>query len=222
MVDILPITYRQKAYPHKDNGEFRELYEYISLAKWVIRYFGARYGSGFVQKLLSSEDAISNIATDLMMADWRWSPDHKSKDGKARTRKSYLNISGYWSLQELMSRTLKNQDRRMQSLDYQYSSGDDGESYELIDLIVDKKGKTPEMVYDDKEYRETIQKDIANVLNCGLISAQQQKYLVAYFIEEKSLAEIGKEYGVTREAIRQSIDRSFNKLQTHFNGVACQ
>jgi RNA polymerase sigma factor (sigma-70 family) len=49
----------------------------------------------------------------------------------------------------------------------------------------------------------------------GLISEKQKEQIQKYYLEDKTLSEIGKEFGVTREAVRQNIQKGLAKIREY-------
>ena len=85
-VDIVGIGSHLIEYPPIDPKRFEDSFDkYIEIAKKVVAVFAPRYRPGLSEEILRSEDAISNIATAIMIADWRWNPEYKSADGTVRT-----------------------------------------------------------------------------------------------------------------------------------------
>jgi RNA polymerase sigma factor (sigma-70 family) len=91
---------------------------------------------------------------------------------------------------------------------------EDSES-ELHNTIPDKKTKQPIDVLIEEE-NETILSDAMSALwNHSALSEKQKHQLKLYYLEDKTLTEIGKVYGVSREAIRQNIKRSLETIRQY-------
>ena len=56
---------------------------------------------------------------------------------------------------------------------------------------------------------------IRKLLSSDILSDKQRNQIYKYYFEEKTLLQIGKEYGVTREAIRQNIQKGINKIKEY-------
>jgi RNA polymerase sigma factor (sigma-70 family) len=52
-------------------------------------------------------------------------------------------------------------------------------------------------------------------LDSQILSDKQRNQIKKYYFEEKTLLQIGKEYGVTREAIRQNIQKGLNRIRSY-------
>ena len=65
--------------------EFETLDTYIKLAKKTISKFGPSFYNGLSKEMLQNPDAVSDVATAIMEADWNYDPDRAGKTGKARS-----------------------------------------------------------------------------------------------------------------------------------------
>jgi RNA polymerase sigma factor (sigma-70 family) len=66
------------------------------------------------------------------------------------------------------------------------------------------------------EESEVIQKEcIEKILSSNLLSDKQKEHINLYYFENMTLADIGKRYGVTREAIRQSLLKGINQIKSY-------
>ena len=65
--------------------KFEDLNTYVMLAKKVVSKFAPSFYSGLSRELLSNEDAISDIASALMTADWKWDKDRTGYNGQKKT-----------------------------------------------------------------------------------------------------------------------------------------
>jgi RNA polymerase sigma factor (sigma-70 family) len=59
--------------------------------------------------------------------------------------------------------------------------------------------------------------DVNSIINMAPISDKQKQQLYMYYYENKTLSDIGKVYGVTREAIRQSINKALTIIKEIVN-----
>ena len=56
--------------------------------------------------------------------------------------------------------------------------------------------------------------DLEVLLDSGIISDKQKDQLKMYYMEDMTLSEIGKKFGVSREAIRQNIKRAIENIRS--------
>ena len=212
MIDIVSVGKQKTFYNAKDSVKFESLDFYINLAQKSISKFADQICQGSAKKMLQSEDAISNIANGIMMADWRWDGTRKGKDsGKAKTRYSYRNQCAIWSIKSYITRqySKKNQIRNQSlSLDQEYN--DDlnlqniitkDSNYDIIDELIQNEEKT------------ILRDDIENLLDSGILSDRQSSFIRMYFFQDMTLENIGKEYNITREAVRQNLNKAYNIIR---------
>ncbi|MFN9953180.1 MAG: hypothetical protein ACK55I_08775, partial [bacterium] len=83
--------------------EFDDLSIYINLAKKIISKFAPNFYGSLRTELLNNEDAIADIASALMFADWRWDETRKGFNGKAKTKYSYRNQCGIWAIKTYLT-----------------------------------------------------------------------------------------------------------------------
>ena len=56
---------------------------------------------------------------------------------------------------------------------------------------------------------------VSTLLESNILSDKQRDQIYSYYFDNKTLLQIGKEYGVTREAIRQNIQKGLNKIRAY-------
>jgi RNA polymerase sigma factor (sigma-70 family) len=56
-----------------------------------------------------------------------------------------------------------------------------------------------------------------NLIDSAPISDKQRQQLIMYYYDNKTLAEIGTEFSVTREAVRQNIQKALNTIRESIN-----
>ena len=91
---------------------------YIGLAKKTISKFGSQFYSGLSTEMLKNSDAISDVATAIMYADWRFDPNRPGKSGQKKTLYSYRNQCALWAMKTYV--TVKYKKRKNISLDFDY------------------------------------------------------------------------------------------------------
>ena len=190
--------------------QFENLDTYILLAKKIISKFAPGFHSGLQKELLSNEDAISDIASALMTADWKWDKNRTGFEGKSKTRYSYRNQCGLWAIQTYVSNKYKKKNIKL-SIDN--ISSDDMKTYS--NNIKDNSACHPLDIAINKEEKENLKILIGSLLNSAILSEKQRKQIYKYYFEEKTLLQIGIEYGVTREAVRQNIQKGIKKIQQY-------
>lgn len=185
--------------------KYESLSTYLMLAKKIINKFAPKF---IVKNMLNDEDAISDVAVALMNADKNFDPDRQGANNFKKTLYSYRNQCGLWAIKTYVTKQYKS--KKINSLDYVF----DDDNNTLYSTIPDPKNKDPLTILIDNEHQDNTESDIAFILNSDILNDKQKDQIRMYYFENKSLAEIGKEYGVTREAIRQSIKRALNSIRT--------
>lgn len=192
--------------------EYKDIVEYIDAAKKTIRVFANKICPGICYQMTQSEDAIADVAHAMMCADWKYDENRKGKiSNKTKTKYSYRNQCAIWAIQTYIKNTLK-RDKTIYLNNLLHSC----DELTLEDMLEDKKQSLPEKIYMDEEKRESQSQIVRDILNSNVLTKTQREKLRLHYIEGKSLAEIGRMYGVTREAIRQTIKLCVKKLQGEF------
>jgi RNA polymerase sigma factor (sigma-70 family) len=189
--------------------EYDSLDTYLNLAKKTISKFGSKFYSGLSKEMLQNSDAISDVATAIMYADWRYDPDRAGKSGEKKTLYSYRNQCALWAIKTYISKKYKKS--KNMSLDFDYN--EDSES--LNSHIADTRVQSPVDCLIEKESQENLFKDILDLLDNKVLSDKQKEQIRLYYIQNETLSFIGKKYGVSREAVRQNIKRGLEIIRQH-------
>lgn len=205
MLDIGGIGSQKLKYRNYDNNEFLSLYDYIIMAKKIISKLSNQYN----KQLLNTEDVISYVANAIMMADWRWDKNYESKEGRKKDLYSYRNQCAIWAIKTLMSKKLKKQ--KIYSLDDTISSSDDRNNF---DFVQDTNAKDPCDALCCEETNKNLCNDIKLLLESDVLTQKQKDYIQMYYFEGMTLEKIGKHFDVTREAVRQNLNKAILKLKT--------
>lgn len=210
MIDIVNIGNQKTKYNCKDSIQFEPLKFYLTLAKKSISKFADQICQGSAKKMLNSEDAIANIANGIMMADWRWDQNRKGEHGQGKTKYSYRNQCAIWSIQSYITRQYgtKNKFRqKTMSLDHQYQ-----DDLQIKDIIANKSSSAIETIIEN-EQKDSLKHDINTILDSGILSDRQVEYIKMYFFEDMTLEQIGKKFNITREAVRQGLNKAYDILR---------
>ncbi len=181
---------------------------YISLAKKTIAKFAPKFYNGLSSEMLKNEEAISDVATAIMYADWRFDPNRTGKSGQQKTLYSYRNQCAIWAIQTYVTNKYKK--RKHYSID---NIASDDMSH--ADNIPDHRQNNPLTNLIEKEEDAILVDSINKLLDSGLLSDKQQQQIRMYYFEDKTLSEIGKCFGVSREAVRQNIKRGLDIIRAH-------
>jgi len=211
MIDIVNVGNQKRIYSDKDSIQFESLKFYLVLAKKSISKFADQICQGSAKKMLQSEDAIANIANGIMMADWRWDKDRKGHLGQSKTRYSYRNQCAIWAIQSYITRQYGSKNKyktnNIISLDQTYQ-----EDLQVKDIVPSKDMSVVDNIIS-KEESQLVKDDISALLYSGLLSERQIEYIQLYFFEDMTLEQIGKKFNITREAVRQGLNKAYASLR---------
>lgn len=200
---------------HKDI-EFDSLEQYILLAKKSISKFGNSIYNGLSKKMLKDEDAISSVANAIMMADWRWDENYQNQNNTKKTKYSYRNQCAIWAIQTYVSKIYSKQSKYAKncySLDYQ----DEYHDINIHEQIADNDSEYPENIVIKHEMDESTSDLIRNIFELNILTDRQKDYLRLYYLEGQTFEKIGKKYNITREAVRQGLNKAVSVLRELIN-----
>jgi hypothetical protein len=80
-------------------------------------------------------------------------------------------------------------------------------------MIADSKQQSPIDCIIEQEYHSNLSSDIEQLFNSSTLSSKQKEQIEMYYFQDKTLSEIGKEFGVSREAVRQNIKRGLDIIK---------
>jgi RNA polymerase sigma factor (sigma-70 family) len=148
------------------------------------------------------------VATAIMYADWRYDETRVGKTGMKKTKYSYRNQCAIWAIKTYITNKYKSS-TKVQSI---FAMKDDEE----ISLDVeDSKQQQPIDILMDNEYKTILQNNLEEMLNNELLSEKQKEQIKMYYYDDMTLSEIGKQFNISREAVRQNIKRGISIIQTY-------
>jgi len=216
---MIPSIGKQKiSYKDHKNINFEPMSFYINLAQKIISKMGHTFFNGLSKEMLKNEDAISFVASSIIMGDWRWKNDNDSKE-KNKTYKtlySYRNQCGIWAMKTYVTKQYKKRNSaksKINNCSINYSD----EDINVESMIADKNQKEPLDILAYEEKKKSLSEDVELLLDLSPISDKQKEYIKMYYYEDMTLEQIGKQNGVTREAIRQSIKAAISKIKEFSN-----
>jgi RNA polymerase sigma factor (sigma-70 family) len=202
------------AYKDHSNIEFDSLDHYMLLAKKAISKFSRQFYQGLSTKMLKDEDAISSVASAIMMADWRWDENYQNTKGTKKTKYSYRNQCALWAIQTYVSKNYKKNKKFKKtaySLDHVIENNDDSTTTQSF--TEDTRVLSPEDYAIEKEEKEQLSNLIEGLLSLDCLSARQKDYIRLYYFESYTFDKIGKKYGITREAVRQGLNKAIDLIR---------
>jgi RNA polymerase sigma factor (sigma-70 family) len=183
---------------------------YLNLAKKTIAKFAPKFYNGLSTEMLKNNDAISDVATAIMYADWRYNPERKGKNGQSKTLYSYRNQCAIWAIKTYVTNKYKKNNTHI-SLDCLSKISDQS----LHDILEDKSCINPETILMQKELNTNLNSSINDLLQSSQLTEKQRTQLRMYYLENKTLSLIGKKFGVSREAVRQNIKRAMELIKSY-------
>lgn len=204
---------------YKDHStiNFDSLSEYVLLAKKSISKFANQFYQGLSTKMLKDEDAISSVANAIMMADWRWDENYKNDKGTKKTKYSYRNQCALWAIQTYITKDHKKDKKfkkKVYSLDHII---EDEKESSVHNLTQDDKSLSPESILINQENKEELSQLIDSLLSLDCLTTRQKDYIRLYYFESYTFEKIGKKYGITREAVRQGLNKAINMIKETVN-----
>jgi len=219
LLQINGVGNQKIAYKNHNELEFDTLEEYLLLAKKSISKFANQFYHGLSSKMLKDEDAIATIANAIMMADWRWDEDYKNEKGTKKTKYSYRNQCALWAIQTYVTKNHKKNKKfnnKIYSLDYVIDSENDSST--TYDFAENSRDGDPEKPIIDEEENTKLKYLIDNLLSINCLTPRQKDYIKLYYFEEYTFDKIGKKYGITREAVRQGLNKALEIIRSTING----
>jgi RNA polymerase sigma factor (sigma-70 family) len=196
---------------YKDHNsiEFDTLPTYLLLAKKAISKFANTFYSGLSKKMLKDEDAVASVANAIMMADWRWDDNYKNEKGTKKNKYSYRNQCALWAIQTHITKNYKHSKKMPKniiSLDYEK----DNSELSVHQRITDNSVQSPIEKLIKEEEDSLMKKNLNDLIDNVGLSDRQKDYIRLYYYESYTFEKIGKKYGITREAVRQGLNKAID------------
>lgn len=191
-----------------ETQQFDSLDSYISLAKKTISKFAPKFYNGLSKEMLMNEEAISDVATAIMYADWRYDDTRVGKTGMKKTKYSYRNQCAIWAIKTYISNKYRS-NSKIQSINN--VKDDEDVSLDLIDT----KQRQPQDILMEIEFHDILKQNLEELLDNELLSEKQKQQIKMYYYDDMTLSEIGKKFNISREAVRQNIKRGISIIQAY-------
>lgn len=187
-----------------DTKKYDSLATYLSLAKKMISKFAPKYYRTLAFEMLNDEDAVSDVAYAIMSADWKYDSERIGKNtGKKKTKYSYRNQCAIWAIKTYITQKYKNSSKKPKI------------SYDPDIHIPNKQEPDTLSIIIEKENDIIKTECVRKLLSSDILSSKQKEHIQLYYFDNLTLSEIGKRYGVTREAIRQSLIKGIEKIKSY-------
>jgi hypothetical protein len=206
-VDIVGIGNKKVSTP---KFEMETLNEYLTIAEKMIGALAPSIKYGLAEEMLNSDDAISNVAHDIMLADWQFN-GRGNRFGFRKDRARY-------SIKSYLGRKSKNNSRQIFRLDNIINSSASDTTF--LDFITDDSC-SPSDYAENKDHQNFILKKLDEMVQKGIVSEKGIKYIKMFYLEGISVASIAKKEGVTRQAVHDMMSRTMkiikNSLKRQLN-----
>lgn len=206
------------SYKDPSTIKFDDLAEYILLAKKSISKFANRFYNGLASKMLKDEEAISNVANAIMMADWRFDENYKNDANTKKTKYSYRNQCALWAIQTYVTKNHKKQKRQKNKI-YSLNYSDQDDENSAYSYVEDARSPDPLSIIIEQENKDNLSSLIDQLLSLDCLTDKQKNYIRLYYFEDYTFEEIGQKYNLTREAIRQSMNKALSLIKTFAENI---
>jgi DNA-binding NarL/FixJ family response regulator len=196
MIDIAPLVKIDIKFPE---NKTENLAYYTLLARHLI----AEHAPGYIaREMLKSDDAIANMVTALALADVNWNPN------KPRNRFTFRKRRVLWEISRYIARKIKNKHKTggTNSLSIHNAS-----RMKLNSLISRESVDSLDQLVQQEE-----KESLAQYIRDHKLTDKQEKYLIRY-LEGASWAEIGREYGISRQAVQHAISDVVYNIRKNLN-----
>ena len=85
--------------------------------------------------------------------------------------------------------------------------------------IVAAPSSNPLEILLETEKQQNIREDIRELIGSSLLTPKQSEYIKLYFFDEMTLEQIGKRFNITREAVRQGINKAYETIRKESNKI---
>lgn len=212
LIQVNGIGNQKIAYKDHKQIKFDSLDTYIMLAKKSISKFSNQFYQGLAAKMLKDEDAIASVANAMMMADWRWDENYQNEKGTKKTKYSYRNQCALWAIQTYLTKSVKRSkklSKKVYSLDHM-SNDEDSTTHSYTK---DERTMSPEEILMQIENTAELKTLIDSLLSLDCLTSRQKEYIKLYYFEGLTFEKIGQQYGITREAVRQGLNKAIEIIR---------
>jgi DNA-directed RNA polymerase specialized sigma24 family protein len=175
-------------------NELKTMKEYLKEARYVIIKWGDF-------NMLKDDDAIADVAHNLMLAEWRYDPT------RGASRLTHRINYGKYAVLDIYKKRKK--ESRYRHITINQVESDREESGIIL---------TDEGFQKEEDYRLSVE-TVENILSSKSINQTQKGYMRERYINGKTLQEIALEFGVSRQAVQQSIANALKNLKKVLNNA---
>ena len=139
-----------------------------------------------------------------MFADWTWDENYTGKRGQKCSKHTYRTLRGIWAIKSYLVRQKRKSKNKTNSINT--SIDEDGTQ---LCSILEGDYELPIQNILKSELRELLE----DVISCGIITDQQEKYIRAYYFDSMSYSEIARKNGISRQAVHDGVNRAIKSLE---------
>ena len=188
--------------------EYETLAEYHNIARKAISKFASKMYPSMLKKMLDDDEFVGEVAQSIMAADWKWDPSRSGKTtGLKKTLYSYRNQCALWTIQTFVTQQYKYNKKRHKLKKYAAHASQTSDSFLA-------SHETPYQILEDKELLNNTKSTAEFMLANSGLTDKSKNIIDLYYYKNKTLAEIGEIYGVSREAIRQNLKKELQEIKT--------
>jgi hypothetical protein len=196
---------------HSVNGcneeQMLSLQDYLVMAEKIIRHVAPKLRAGLADEMLKSEDAISNVATKLMIADGKW--NGKGNIGGFRVER------GMFAIRDYMTRDVAAKKNGQQySFSHPIKGSDGAGETEFGETLEDEEAKTSLDKLVENEDKELLNR----LLGSGIVSIDEEYCIRGHYLDYKTHICLGAELGVSKQRVHQLINQGILNLRRMVNG----
>jgi RNA polymerase sigma factor (sigma-70 family) len=197
-VDIVNLHIPDKSKTLHNDQVCESLSDYLVITKKIAYSLAHIFGAKTIHRLMQSEDIVSNLATELMMADWQF-------DGRGK-KEGFRKQAIKWRIQHYLNRSKAAYNKKKVSLSHELEFGNI-----LGDILPEMASLEPD-ASESMQYAERME-ELKSLMDSDVITNKQHHFIMEYYIQGKTLQVIANETGATKEAVRISIKNGINKLR---------
>lgn len=207
---ITDVKARRKQYTDMKNGNQEAIdavnrrmltvEQYQSLARRIIGKWAPSYARS---QMLNSDDAVDFVAHRIMVGDWGY-------NSKKSNIKTYRGYCGKRAIQVYLSILSEQQNVVTNYLDSHSERRTDSDK-SVYDVISDDNAPHPSERMETIERCEEVRRDLLILM--GDLNDTQRACITMHHIDENSMADIGRELGITREGVRRSIEEGMKAMR---------
>lgn len=176
--------------------------EYLEITRKLAYSLVPMFGLNTIHRIVNSEDVLSNIATELMIGDWRF-------DGRGH-KEGFRKKTVEWAIRHYLARAKGVGKRKQVSINHDINWSN-GEGATLGSVLYEMTSKEPEasVRMEDEETRDMLN----GLILSGILTDKQFDSIKEYYVNGKSMSAIAKEKNISKEAVRLSIKHGITKLK---------